>query len=243
MDYPKIIIRIDQKMDQNLAWKFYCNHEIGGCNFWKERGLFHHPDLFKINSSENPKDFLFQYISDYYKFHLEEVEKLSKKTKIYLNQSQEYFFKIVDKVFKKHPWPKKNFRGYLSIFDFCPRFLDSGEFQFFIYDNKNLQLFTIFHEMLHFIFYDFVQNKFPKDIKGMDTEEGKLWDLAEVFNAVIQETNDFIKLYGKIKNIGYPDHKNLILKGKNLWENNPDLNTWIIEMLKIINRDSLIKKF
>jgi len=44
----------------------------------------------------------------------------------------------------------------------------------------------------------------------MDTEEGKFWILAEVFNAVIQNTQDFINLHGKINNIGYPDYQELI---------------------------------
>jgi len=236
MKYPKIIIKIDQKMDQDLAWEFYRNPEIGGCNFWKERALSYHSNLSKMNSIKNPKDFLFKYISKYYKSNSEEIKKLRKKTIAYLSQSQEDFFKIVDKIFKKYPWPRNSFNSYLSIFDFCPRFLDSGEFQVFMYDNRNLQLFTIFHEMLHFIFYDFVQKEFPKDFKRVDTEKGKLWDLAEVFNVVIQDTNDFIKLHGKIENIGYPDHKNLILKGKDLWGNNPDLNNWVVGMLKIINQ-------
>jgi len=220
-------------MDQDLAWEFYHNPEISGCNFWKERALSYHPNLLKIDLAENPKDFLFEYISEYYKSNSEEIRKLSKKTKTYLDQSQESFFEIVDRIFRKYPWPKNAFTGYLSIFDFCPRFLDSGEFQVFMYDNKNLQLFTIFHEMLHFIFYDFIQREFPKNFKGINTEKGKLWDLAEVFNAVIQDTADFIKLHGKIENIGYPDHKNLILEGKDLWKNNPDLNNWVVEMLKL----------
>ena len=66
----------------------------------------------------------------------------------------------------------------------------------------------------------------------MDTEEGQLWDLAEVFNAVIQDTEDFIKLHGKIKDIGYPDHKELISRGKLTWESNPDAYRWIAEMAK-----------
>jgi len=47
----------------------------------------------------------------------------------------------------------------------------------------------------------------------MDTEEGKFWILAEVFNAVIQNTQDFINLHGKINNIGYPDYQELIKRG------------------------------
>jgi len=232
MKHPEIMIKIDRKLDQDLAWEFYSLPEIGGCNFWEERALKHHKKLLEINSVNSKKDFLNKYVLDFYESHTTEINKAQKEIIQNLDGKKEEFLLIVDKIFKKHPWPKKIFTGYLSIFDFCPRFLDSGEFQVFMYDNKSLQLFTIFHEMLHFMFYDFIKKEFSKDFKNVDTEKGKLWDLAEVFNAVIQDTDDFVELHGKIKNIGYPNHKDLILRGKNLWESNPDIKSWIVEIIK-----------
>ncbi|MCB9802798.1 hypothetical protein H6761_02130 [Candidatus Nomurabacteria bacterium] len=234
MPNPIIKLKFNQKLDQDLAWEFFNNQEIGGCNFWQERALNHHPKLLEIESSKNAKVFLNKYIFQFYNFHFDELEKLSKKTSIYLDESQNYFFKVVDKIFNHYPWPKKKFTGFFSIFDFCPRFLDDGSFQIFLYDNKKIQLFTIFHEMLHFIFYDFVQITFSKKFKHLNTEEGKFWDLSEIFNAVLQDTEDFIKLHGKIKNIGYPNHRKLIMNGKKIWKNNQDLSQWIIEMSKLM---------
>ncbi len=217
MKQPIIKLKFNQKLDRELAWEFYSNPEFGGCNFWKERALKYHPKLIKIKSTKNPKEFLNKYIIDFYKSNDEEIKTLSKNTIKYLCQEQDNFFLIVNKLFKGHPWSKKEFVGYFSTFAFCPRFLDSGEFQVFIYDNRNLQLFTIFHEMLHFMFYDFARKNFPETTK-MNTEQGKFWDIAEVFNAVIQNTDDFISLHGKIRDIGYPEHKELILQGSRLWK-------------------------
>ena len=234
MPYPTIQLKFDQKLDQNLARDFYSYPEFGGCNFWEERALVHHPKLLEMNSLKNPESFLDKYITEFYVSHFEEMKKLSKKTANYLNQTHDSFFRVVDNIFNHYPWPRKKFIGCFSIFNFCPRFLDWGRFQVFIYDKPNLQLFTIFHELLHFIFYGFVQKTFPKKFKNLSTEEGKFWDLAEVFNAVIQNSDDFIKLHGQIENIGYPNHKSLILKGKDLWKKTPDLNQWIVEMMKVI---------
>lgn len=231
---PTIQLKFDRKLDQDLAWDFYSRPEFGGCNFWEERALSHHPKLSEIETVKNPKNFLDKYISEFYNFHFGKMKKRSQKTSIYLNQSQNDFFKIIDKIFNHHPWPKKEFTGFFSIFDFCPRFLDRGSFQVFLYDNRNMQLFTIFHEMLHFIFYDFAKKTFLKKFENLSTNKGFFWDLAEVFNAVIQDTDDFIKLHSEIKNSGYPNHKNLIIKGKNLWGENQDLSQWIVEMMKII---------
>ncbi|EKE20938.1 MAG: hypothetical protein ACD_7C00422G0002 [uncultured bacterium] len=234
MSNPAIQLKFDQKLDQNLAWDFYSHPDYGGCNFWKERALYHHPKLLEIEIVKNPKQFLNRYISEFYDSHFDEIKKCSHKTSTYLDKSQDNFFKTVDKIFNHHPWPKKKFTGLFSIFDFCPRFLNWGGFQIFLYDNRRMKLFTIYHEMLHFIFYDFATKSFPEKFKNLNTEKGKFWDLAEVFNAVIQDTDNFIKLHGKIKNIGYPSHKKLILKGKDLWEKDQDLSRWIITMIKII---------
>jgi len=235
MSNPIIQLKFDQKLDQEIAWEFYASPEFGGCNFWTERALPHHPKLLEIESVQDKKAFLSQYIFEFYNFHSKELKELNQKASNHLRQSQEDFFKTVDSIFCHYPWPRKAFTGFFSIFDFCPRFLDSGSFQIFLYDDRDSQLFTIFHEMLHFIFYDFAQKNFTKKFKNLNTEKGNFWDLAEIFNVVIQDTDNFIKLHGKIKGTGYPNHNNLIIEGKILWARNQDLNQWIIEMMKIID--------
>lgn len=232
MEHPTIKLQFDQKLDQDLAWDFYNNQNFGGCDFWRERALKYHPVLTNIESFENKRKYLDNYVSEYYISHKDEIKSLSNKTAKYLKKDQEKYFLLVDEIFKNYPWPKKEIIGNFSIFNFCPRFLEDNEFQVFIYDNRNLQLFTIFHECLHFIFYDFAQKNFSETLGKMNTEEGKFWDIAEVFNVVIQNTNDFISLHDKIDNIGYPDHKKLIVKGTLLWKKNPDVYAWISEMIK-----------
>jgi hypothetical protein len=232
MIYPTIELQFDEKLDQDLAWEFYTHQEHGGCNFWLGRAIKYHPSLLNIDSIKDKKKYLDDYISEYYISHEVEIKSLSEKTAEYLKEKQEEYFLLVDKIFKGYPWPKKELTGCLSIFDFCPRFLKEGAFQVCIYDDHNEQLYTIFHECLHFIFYDFAQKKFPEILGRMDTERGKFWDMAEVFNVVIQSTADFTNLHGKRESIGYPDHKELIAKGTLLWEKDPDVYNWINEMIK-----------
>ncbi|NQV88004.1 MAG: hypothetical protein HQ402_00420 [Parcubacteria group bacterium] len=236
MSNPIIQLKFDQKLDLEMGWEFYSDQEFGGCNFWKERALAHHPKLSEIEMAKNPHLFLDQYISEFYNIHSSEMNGLSQKTPLYLSESQDLFFELVDKIFNHYPWPKKEFVGIFSIFDFCPRFIDSGSFQIFLYDNRRMQLFTIFHEMLHFIFYAYAQKTFPEKFTNLNTDEGKFWDLAEIFNAVIQDTDDFIKLHGKIEGIGYPNHQEMIITGKDLWKNNPNINGWITEMMKTLSK-------
>lgn len=55
MKYPEITIKINQKLDQDLAWEFYSNPEISGCNFWKEKALKYHKKLLEIDLAKNKK--------------------------------------------------------------------------------------------------------------------------------------------------------------------------------------------
>jgi hypothetical protein len=87
---------------------------------------------------------------------------------------------------------------------------------------------------LHFIFYDFAKKSFPDTLGKMNTEQGKFWDIAEVFNVVIQSNKEFVKLHGKVNKFTYPDHEGLIKKGKDFWQKNRDVYRWIFEMLKIV---------
>lgn len=234
MPLPIIKFKFNKNLDFKIAWEFYSHPEFAGNNFWQERVLPYHPNLSKIDNQKNKKSFFKKYIFDFYKSHQNELLFLSKKIEKNFVKKQKSFFLKADKIFKGHSWPKKKFTGFFSIFDFCPRFLKDGSFQVFIYDSKNLQLFTIFHEMLHFIFYDYAKKKFPNKFKKMDTEKGKFWDLAEIFNTAIQNSNSFVKIHGKIKNIGYKEHKKMIPLAKKLWNEKRDIDFWIEKMLEKI---------
>lgn len=232
MQYPKIELKFDKKLDQDIAWQFYNSSKIGGVDFWKERTSKHLSELSEINKKENKKQYLDNYILSYYKDNKKEIEKLSVEINNNLREKELQFFKQVDVIFKNYPWPQKNIIGNFSIFNFCPRFLEDNEFQVFLYDDKNHQLFTIFHECLHFIFYDFARKKFSGELGEIDTESGLFWDIAETFNAVIQNTKEFKLIHGEISDICYPEHKELIEKGSKIWENQKDVYKWIEEMLK-----------
>lgn len=232
MQYPKIELKFDKKLDQDMAWQFYNSSQIGGVDFWKERANKHFSELSEIGKKKNKKQYLDNYIIFYYKDNKKEIEKLSVEINNNLREKELQFFKQVDIIFKKYPWPQKNIIGNFSIFNFCPRFLEDNEFQVFLYDDKKHQLFTIFHECLHFIFYDFAKKKFPEKLGETNTERGLFWDIAEIFNVVIQNTKEFKLIHGEISDICYPEHKELIKKGSNVWEKQKDVYKWIEEMLK-----------
>jgi len=238
--YPIVNFILNQKLEQDLALEFYNNPKHGGSDFWQERAIIYHTKLKKIEDAKNTREFLKKYVSEYYATNKKEIKFLGDEIRRNFKNKRNAYFLLVSKIFAKYPWPKTAYTGYFSIFDFCPRFLDSGEFQVFIYDNKKNQLFTIFHELLHFIFYDYIQKTFPKIFGNADTEDGVLWNLAEIFNSVIQDTNEFIELHGKIDNICYPDHNLILPKAKEIWSKEKNLSNWIDQMTKKLKKDIII---
>lgn len=227
MEMPKLKFKFNPDSDFNIVWEFYNNPKQEGVDFWLRGALRHHDDLINIKHAKNKKDFLCDYVSSLYALHLNEFEKQKKEIMVLYKHKESLFFYETNKIFKNYPWPKGEYIAYLSIFDFCPRFLADKTFFVFMYDNDSGILFTIFHEMLHFIFYDYCLTKYPRIFKGRNTETGPFWELAELFNLVLQNTSVFSKLHGQINKIGYPKLKSEFNLAKKAWHG--DIDKWIIK--------------
>lgn len=219
---PKLKFRFNSKLDIEIAWGFYNNPKYAGVDFWKKGALKYHDELKAIEEIPKKKNFLSNYIVSLYRQHKNEFERRKKEIEALYKKKEQKFFCETEKIFKNYPWPKGKYVAYLSIFDFCPRFLDDKTFFVFMYDNDKGILFTIFHEMLHFIFYDYCLTKYPRMFKNQDTEIGRFWELSELFNAAIQQTPSFKKLHGSINEIGYPELKTKFKEAKKAWNGNID---------------------
>lgn len=219
--------KLDSKLDFEIAWDFYNNPKFEGVNFWGKGALEHHDELKTIEKIPRPKKkkFLSNYTESLYKQHRNEFKQRKKEIEVLYKKREQKFFYETERIFKNHPWPKGKYIAYLSIFDFCPRFLDNKTFSVFMYDNDDDILMTIFHEMLHFIFYDYCLTKYPRIFKNLNTERGQFWLIAEMFNAVAQQTPAFSKLHRSIDDIGYLELKLKFKEAKKAWNGNID--DWI----------------
>lgn len=223
--HPKIRFALNPKLDTKLAWEFYVDPLRGGYHFWNKQAVAWHPILESLPRQAKPKRFLEDFIVDYYHCHapkprLKQLEKLWQKR-------QKDFFKFTDKTFPSHPWPKGKYIGYLSIFGFGPRFLKNKTFQVPYRQPDKEILFTITHELLHFMFYDYCQKKYPQVFKKLDPETGRFWDLAEIFNVVMHKSKDLQKIHGRVKKAGYPAHQITIKKAQAAWHGS--LDQWLEE--------------
>ena len=206
MPAPKLSFELNQELDIEIALEFQRNPEHGGVDFWQDRALFHHPRLRHADLAE--------YVHEYYREHAIELERRQKEIAAMYRKNPAEIERLQN-LFKGYAWPAGKYICYISIFDFGPRFLSEKTFQVFAFGDDRHILFTIEHELLHFLFYAYCQKKFPHLFAGANTESGPFWDLAEIFNAIVQGAK------------GYPDHRDSIRKLKRHWHG--DVDEWIRE--------------
>lgn len=163
-----------------------------------------HPDLkgLEILSDDDRLKRIKEYVSGYYQEHQEQLSIIIDQVN---GDWQEYaptFFAVTSKLFKGLTWPPGEYRGFLSISSPYPRFLDNKTFQFPIGD-QNWRLSVIAHEMLHFMFYEYIRKRYTPQLQNTDQQEmerlleGKfiipLWELSEVFNTALLTPDRFGK--------------------------------------------------
>lgn len=233
MKNPRLKFRLNQKLDTEMALDFYNNPVRAGYDFWQS-AVELHDDLAVLKKYKNKKVFITKYLDKLYIEHSDEFEIRTKKIEKIYRKKEKQFFKTTNLIFKKHPWPKGKYICYPSVFSFGPRFLKDKTLQVFLYDTDNLILFTIFHEMTHFIFYDYAFKKYPETLRRLDPDKGVFWTLAEIFNSIMHTTQPFIRLHGKINKPYYPEHKKYLPTLKRHWQKDKDIDKWLVKSLKYL---------
>jgi hypothetical protein len=230
MPYPKLKLSINQKADINNAIRFILKKTAS--RQFMERFL---PQelIFILNKNFTNKErhkILVSFTKHFYQLEEKNIadgfHTAVKKWRAVENK----YYKLVDQVFKNHPWPKGNYRGYVSIYLMFPRYIDEKIF-FLPYQNteRTNSNNVIAHEMLHFIFFDYIDKKLG--IKQHTTINGNpenfVWQVSEVFNNVIEGSKPFNKLFHR-KPKPYPGTEKIYAKMKNQWAKKQDVD-WLLE--------------
>lgn len=225
--YPKLKFKINKTLDKKMSLLFW-DRKTAGIDFGVSI-LKDHPSFKKLNklNVEEKISFINKYVDNYYSKYRQVLNRFLKKFKKEWQSVENQFYLETNKIFKNHPWPKGLYICYLSIFNCNPRFLENKTFQAFYRHSYGIKLVAC-HEMLHFIFYDYLEKKFAKEIKKISAE--KIWTLSEVFNNIILATPEFIKLTQK-KPLGYPTHLKLIQKLSLLWAKTNKIEPFLKKVL------------
>ena len=128
------------------------------------------------------------YVQEYYKAHKNDLENSRRAFQSEWEKVEPKFFEITNKIFNNHEWPIGGYICFSSIFKNSPRILETKSFQAYI-NNRAGKLNAVAHEMLHFIFYDYLGKKYPDYVKKIG--EDKLWGLSEVFDELAFEQPEY----------------------------------------------------
>lgn len=227
--YANIIldeIMIDQFLDETG----------GGLDFGKYI-IKRYPELKKARESIFSKDrkkIIHTFTKKYYNSHKKEINRVSSVLKKEWGKKEDTFVKITKNIFGGFEFPSGKYIAYASIIDCNPRFLDQKTFQFFYKKEMGGAIYTIAHELLHFIFFDFVNKKLKNEIACLSEEQ--LWDLSEIFNIIILKSPIYKKIIDKKFIRPYPNHKKYILQFKNAYKKSKNIEDFIKRGIFIIKK-------
>lgn len=215
-----IHIELYKKLDYS-TYKAFRDLRFAGLDFGEEIRISH-PKISKSNYKE--------YISEYYKKHETEMIEVRKQITQILSQKSSKFYSAINELFGKD-YSKHEYMGYLSMFYCNPRFLDDNSFQIY-YERENDDLLqTIFHEVLHFIFFDYCKHNIP-ETKNLDCNGGPLWELSEIIDVLILNSKEFQQILNKKNELCYPDLTKKLEIIENIWKQGLPISEFIKESLK-----------
>lgn len=222
-NHPKLQFKLNKTLDKKMCLAFF-KIKAGGVDFGRSI-ITLHPTLKKASrlNIEEKRSFISEYVDSFYLKYGSVLNTCLRKFSAEWQGVEEQFYFEVNKIFKGYLWPKGLYICYLSIFSSGPRFLENKTFQVYYRHSYGVKYFA-FHEMLHFIFYDYIERKFAKKIKNLNSQN--IWVLSEVFNNIILSGPEFIKLTGK-EPFFYPDHIDLTKKLMVIWNTCSDIDVFL----------------
>ncbi len=130
------------------------------------------------------------------------------------------YFELVDALFAGRKWPRGKHIAFGTIWGMYPRFLEDKTFQIpFSHRTAGFVSVVIAHEMLHFMFYDYFYEHYPKYKR--DEDNFFVWHISEIFNTLVQNSPEWLRCF-KVKSLGYPEHKAIVSRLSRTWYRRTD---------------------
>jgi len=192
--YPKLKFQINIDLDSEMAFQFM-DIKAGGVDFGK--GIVSlYPELHKAKetSANVRRDIIANFTDKYYEDHRGEIDKSLKTMRDRWSRNKKYFYLVVDRIFGKCEWPEGEYVCYLSIYNSNPRFLENKTFQIYFKHPQGTN-HVIAHEMLHFMFFDYLKTN--RTNFNLSLDENKNWLMSEWFNDLALELPEFRKFRQK----------------------------------------------
>lgn len=231
--YPKIKLIIDIERDVNNGINFVNTARKGDRHKFLLRFL---PTDFQYvlskDFSKKEKDKIIEkYARHIHKIRKDKIKNGLTEAKNNWQKVEKEYFHLVDKIFKNYPWPKGNYRGIASIWWMFPRYIKEKVF-FFPYGHSipKFSNGVIAHEMLHFIFFDYIEKRYGLK-EGSNIKEKPdryVWRVSEVFNNVMEDWKPYYQLF-KRKPRPYEGNEEIFRKMKKQWRKKKDVD-WLLDL-------------
>lgn len=205
--YPHLKFKINKELDIEVGQMFLeVNH--GGYDFGNVL-INEYSDLQNAKNTDDLKNrnkIVSKVVDEFYKNNYQLLTDHKKRIANAWNPLENEFYESTKYIFGDYPWPEGKYIGYVSMFNINPRNLSNKTFQcYFNNVNMNYSNITIAHEMLHFIWFDYLDTKISDFKKRYSDDE--IWLLSEAFNEIVQSLPIFKSFEDQG---GYPDASSLV---------------------------------
>lgn len=226
---PHINFEIEKDMDYWVLGEFLTFNPDD--NF-SNNILFSNPKLEEARELyDGAKNlFLKNYVDQLYVDKESSLIEVREKTQKSWDLIENVFLENIQNLFNGHSWPDGAYVGFISLFNCNPRFLDEKTFQVY-YDHPEGLVYVSAHEMLHFMFYDYLEKNLDL---SKNISESVIWDLSEIFNVVVLERPEFVKITGNPYPRPYEKHENQISKFRKLMERSKNIDDIIKESFSLL---------
>ena len=221
-NFPRIDFIYNSKTDADCAVGFFSESKLeADDNFLK--GFFPNELYLTIEnelSNDKKEKVIRDYVSEYYEQNETGLKDRFKFIESDWENVEIKYFNLVKQLFNAHPWPDGEYTGLGTIFHCYPRFISKKVFFFPL--NHKVERFAnkvIAHEMLHFMFFDYVEKKYELGEKSEIDGKGPnyLWKVSEAFNSVIEGWQPYSELFNS-KPHPYPEVVEIYTRMNEQWE-------------------------
>lgn len=224
MRNPRLTFTISKKVDLEVGLAFRAM-KSGGVDF-KEWGiLVPHPELRDRRLTTTA---IIAYTERFYREHEKELEKARLKFVRSWQDSSKTFFNLTKTLFGPNFPTPNTYTCYPSMWNCNPRDIPHRTFQIFYRHPNPVELMA--HEMLHFAFYQYVYERYPRRKRARDSQ--KLWELSEAFNTIVLNSPEWREKLRLRRQPPYPMLRNLVKTMRRRWAQNTTLNAMIDGFLK-----------
>lgn len=206
---PRITFQMDPLKDYSILQGFFHDAEFDGGRNLEWAVYQKYPELKQMlvddGLSGKRTDLVVAYVKRYFNEHEDDIRLHMEMYKKAWSIKQDSFFRLTEKIFADRKWPEGEYVAYVTMWGMFPRSLEEKTFQIpALSEDVTYVTVIIAHEMLHFLFYEYLFEKHPELRKK---EENFLtWNVSELFNAVVQNSQTWLNIFTS-RSMTYPEHE------------------------------------